>query len=67
LFRIRIVNHVRGAVPSSAFHEHSVEVAPVLWFLGNFRNRVLVDDLEVKLKLVDRDDVLARIVLQRSC
>lgn len=66
LLGVRIVNHVRRIVPSSALHEHPVDVAPVFWFLGDLRNRVLVDDLEVKLKLVNGDDVLARIVLQRG-
>ncbi len=67
LFRVRVVDHMCRIVPPGSFHKHTIEIATVLRFLGDLSNRVLINYLEVELQLVNSNNVLTSVVLQRRC
>lgn len=66
LLGVRVVQDVSRAVPARTLHEHTIDVATIVWFLSDLAQRVLVNDLEVELELIDGDNVLSGVVLQRG-
>lgn len=56
-----------GFVPASALNEHPVDVAAVIGFLFDVCVGDAVQVFELEAQLVDGDDVLSRVVLERSC
>lgn len=53
-------------IPTRAFQEDTVDVAPVFWFFSDVRVSLIVCDPKLERDLVDSDDVLTSIVLQVS-
>merc|ERR1712070_569904 len=62
--RQRLCEVLQLLVPAAAFEEEAVRVNAVA---RSIAVRVLRHHLEIKLDLVDRDGVLARVVLSRTC
>jgi len=64
--RLRLSQHTQLVVPAASFNKKSIDESPIRCWLLQIELRLVGDNLESEVDLVDGDSVLASVVLLQA-